>query len=70
MSKEFIFQFDISGSCSLIINAKDKNEALQKFNNGDYTLGDAEWDVDFPYHFNPNINELMSYCCNKKEIEE
>lgn len=66
--KVFMFDFPISGQCCLRIEASSPEQALEKFNKGEYEVEMNEWDVDFGWEYNPSVKELMKNCSNKKEI--
>jgi len=66
--KIFHFNYPISGTCDLQIEAKTPEEALEKFNKGEYKLELNDWDVDFGWEYNPTVKELMKNCSNKSEL--
>lgn len=54
MKKSFIFEYNYSGiSCSRRIKAKDKDEAIRKFNKETKKLSDVEF---IKYHEAPYID--------------
>lgn len=71
MKGTYIFVFDITGTCSISVEAKSPEDAVRKVQKGDNESELGEWDIDFPQNFySMNTKDAMKYCCDKPKPAE
>lgn len=65
--KEFCFTFDVTGSCEVIVEADNIEEAVKKIKEGTWKEDVLnEWEIQFPYH----DEELPLYWSNKSDFKD
>lgn len=70
MLKRYCFQFDISGSCVISLDAKSDAEAVRMLKSDDFESELNEWSIDFPSGFRElGTKEVMQYLSHKGDIE-